>query len=150
MTARVGNAQASTGMRARAACRRDMDNRQRKVGMARAASQRMPMTRRDATYQQQAPERAAVEAMAGLVLLDFGTDWCGHCIAARAPVDAWLDGHAGVAHLRVEDGRGGVLGRAYRVKLWPTLVLLRDGHEIARVVRPQAAGDLQPLDAALA
>ena len=108
------------------------------------------MTRRDASYQSQAPDPAAVEAMAGLALLDFGTDWCGHCIAARTPVDAWLDAHDGIEHLRVEDGRGRVLGRAYRVKLWPTLVLLRDGHEIARVVRPQASHDLQPLDAALA
>jgi thioredoxin 1 len=108
------------------------------------------MTRRDATYQEQAPDPAAVEAMAGLVLLDFGTDWCGHCITGRAPLEAWLDGRDGVDHLRVEDGRGRVLGRAYRVKLWPTLVLLRDGREIARVVRPRELRDLQPLDAALA
>jgi len=107
------------------------------------------MTRRDATYQTQAPDPAEVEAMTGLVLLDFGTDWCGHCIAARAPVDAWLDAHDGVDLLRVEDGPGRKLGRAYRVKLWPTLVLLRDGREIARVVRPRGLPDLQPLDAAL-
>lgn len=107
------------------------------------------MTRRDAAYQSQAPDPAEVEAMAGLVLLDFGTDWCGHCIAAREPVAAWLGGRDGVAHLRVEDGPGRRLGRAYRVKLWPTLVLLRDGLEIARVVRPRALRDLQALDAAL-
>ena len=107
------------------------------------------MTRRDASYQTQAPDPAEVEATTGLVLLDFGTDWCGHCIDARAPVDAWFDAHADVALLRVEDGPGRRLGRAYRVKLWPTLVLLRDGHEIARVVRPRELRDLQPLDAAL-
>ena len=107
------------------------------------------MTRRNASYQTRAPDSAAVEAMPGLVLLDFGTDWCGHCVAARAPVEAWLDGHDGVDLLRVEDGRGRVLGRTYRVKLWPTLVLLRDGREIARVVRPRELRDLQPLDAAL-
>jgi thioredoxin 1 len=107
------------------------------------------MTRRDASYQTQAPEPAAVEATKGLVLLDFGTDWCGHCVAARTPLDAWLAGRDGIDHLRVEDGPGRRLGRAYRVKLWPTLVLLRDGHEIARVVRPRELRDLQPLDAAL-
>lgn len=107
------------------------------------------MTRRDASYQTQAPDPAAIEAMTSLVLLDFGTGWCGHCIAARAPVQAWLDDHDGVDHLRVEDGRGRPLGRAYRVKLWPTLVLLRNGREIARVVRPRELRDLQPLDAAL-
>lgn len=107
------------------------------------------MSRRDASYQTRAPDPAEVEAMAGLVVLDFGTDWCGHCIAAREPVAAWLGGRDGVAHLRVEDGPGRRLGRAYRVKLWPTLVLLRDGREIARVVRPRGLHDLQPLDTAL-
>lgn len=87
--------------------------------------------------------------MPGLVLLDFGTDWCGHCVAARTPVDAWLSPRNDIDHLRVEDGPGRRLGRAYRVKLWPTLVLLRDGREIARVVRPRSPGDLQPLNAAL-
>ena len=72
------------------------------------------MTRRDASYQTQAPDPAEVEAMTGLVLLDFGTNWCGHCIAARAPVDAWFDAHAGADLLRVEDGPGRRLGRAYR------------------------------------
>jgi thioredoxin 1 len=107
------------------------------------------MSQHDASYQAQAPEPATVEAMPGLVLLDFGTDWCGHCMAARAAVDAWIRGHVGIEHLRVEDGRGRPLGRAYRVKLWPTLVLLRDGEEIARVVRPRTPRDLEPLDAAL-
>jgi hypothetical protein len=38
--------------------------------------------------------------------------------------------HAGVRHLRVEDGSGRALGRSFHVKLWPTLVFLRDGQEI--------------------
>ena len=103
----------------------------------------------DASYQAVAPPPEAVAAMPGLVLLDFGTDWCGHCVAARTAVDSWIGAHAGIDHRRVEDGRGRPLGRAYRVKLWPTLVLLRDGREIARAVRPRTARDLEPLDAAL-
>jgi thioredoxin 1 len=107
------------------------------------------MNQHDASYQAVAPEPTAVAAMPGLVLLDFGTDWCGHCMAAHAAVDDWIRAHPGIDHLRVEDGRGRLLGRAYRVKLWPTLVLLRDGQEIARVVRPRASRDLELLDAAL-
>jgi len=84
--------------------------------------------------------------MHGLVLLDFGTDWCGYCVTARAAVDAWTGARAGIAHHRIEDGRGRPLGRAYRVKLWPTLVLLRDGQEVARAVRPRQPRDLCPLD----
>ena len=44
---------------------------------------------------------------------------------------------------RIEDGRGRPLGRSYRVKLWPTLVVLRDGEEVARVVRPQERGEVE-------
>ncbi len=108
------------------------------------------MTRRDTSYTDIAPQGAdAVETLPGLSLLDFGTDWCGHCTAARPSVDAWLANHAAIEHLRIEDASGRKLGRAHRVKLWPTLVLLRDGEEIARVVRPRDARDLWPLDEAV-
>lgn len=108
-----------------------------------------PVNHRDASYQPNAADLASVDAMRGVVLLDFGTDWCGHCVAARPAVEAWHQAHQGIEHLRIEDGRGRPLGRAYRVKLWPTLILLRDGQEIARVVRPREARDLWPLDEAL-
>ena len=107
------------------------------------------MPRRDLSYQPLAPDLAHVQATRGRVLLDFGTDWCGHCAAARAAVDGWLADRDDIDHLRIEDGRGRALGRAFRVRLWPTLVLLRDGREIARVVRPREARDLLPLRDAL-
>lgn len=107
------------------------------------------MPRRDASYQTQAPDTSAIATMRGWVLLDFGTDWCGHCVAARAVVDAWLGDRSDIDQLRIEDGPGRALGRAYRVKLWPTLVLLRDGSEVARVVRPRELRDLQLFEEAL-
>lgn len=107
------------------------------------------MTRRDASYQSTGPSLDQLQAMPGPVLLDFGTDWCGHCVAARRAVDDWIDAHPDTAHLRVEDGRGRALGRAFRVKLWPTLVLLRDGRELARAVRPRSAQDLSALGEAM-
>ncbi len=94
-------------------------------------------------YSGEAPERAAVDAMPGPVLLDFGTDWCGHCRAARPVVDDAMAGHPSVRHLRIEDGPGRRLGRSFGVKLWPTLVFLRDGVEVARVVRPRDAAALE-------
>ena len=93
----------------------------------------MPFVDRYAT---EAPDRAAVDAMAGAVVVEFGTDWCGHCQAARPFVQAAFDAHPDVRHVKVEDGRGRRLGRTFGVKLWPTLVFLRDGVEQARVVRP--------------
>jgi thioredoxin 1 len=91
-----------------------------------------------------APTRADVDALPGLTVLEFGTGWCGHCRAAQPVVAEALAQQAQWRHVKVEDGPGRALGRSYRVKLWPTLVLLRDGQEIARVVRPTHLNDLLP------
>jgi thioredoxin 1 len=91
-------------------------------------------------YSPDAPSRVEVDDMRGPVLLDFGTDWCGHCRAARSLVDAALAPHPAVRHLRIEDGPGRRLGRSFGVKLWPTLVFLLDGREVDRVIRPRDAG----------
>ena len=97
----------------------------------------------------EAPDLSEVQAWTGWSLLEFGTDWCGHCRAAQPPLAEWLADSAGVPkglqHVKVEDGSGRALGRHFKVKLWPTLVLLRDGQEVARVVRPTQRADLQPL-----
>jgi thioredoxin 1 len=92
------------------------------------------------------PTRAEVDALAGATVLEFGTAWCGFCRAATPDIAQALDAQPAVRHLRVEDGPGRPLGRSYRVKLWPTLVLLQDGQEIARLVRPQG---LEPIRQAL-
>ncbi|MES2785944.1 MAG: thioredoxin family protein [Pseudomonadota bacterium] len=94
-------------------------------------------------YATRAPERADIEAMAGPVLLEFGTGWCGYCRAAAPLVAGALAGHDTVRHIRVEDGSGRVLGRSFGVKLWPTLVFLKDGVELARVVRPRGLDELR-------
>jgi thioredoxin 1 len=38
--------------------------------------------------------------------------------------------------VKVADEPGKPLGRSYQVKLWPTLIVLLDGAEIARFVTP--------------
>jgi thioredoxin 1 len=100
----------------------------------------MPFTR---SYAAQEPERAEVDALAGATLLEFGAPWCGHCIGAQASIEAALAARDDIRHLKIEDGRGRPLGRSFRIKLWPTLVLLRDGVELARVVRPGSAHEIE-------
>ena len=101
-------------------------------------------------YQASQPERTAIDASAGIVVLDFGTDWCGFCKAAAPAIEAALAGQAAVRHVKVEDGPGRPLGRSFRVKLWPTVIVLKDGRELARVVRPSNSGEvLAALQAAL-
>lgn len=90
-------------------------------------------------YLTDAPSRAEVDTWAGLAVLEFGTDWCGFCRAAQGPITEALAEHPQVRHIQVEDGPGRALGRSYRVKLWPTLVLLKDGQVREQLVRPPDA-----------
>jgi thioredoxin 1 len=88
------------------------------------------------------PTRSEIDGLPGLVALEFGAGWCPICRGARPLIDRALAAHPSVKHLWVEDGKGKPLGRSFQVKLWPTLVFLRDGAEVARVVRPSDDGDL--------
>ena len=94
----------------------------------------------ETTYLDKEPARDEVAAWPGPTLLEFGTPWCGWCRAAQPKIAQALEGHPAVRHVKVEDGSGRPLGRAYGVKLWPTLVFLRDGEQLAKLVRPQDAG----------
>ena len=91
----------------------------------------------------EAPSLAEVQALPSLVLLEFGTEWCGHCRAAQPLIAQALADRPSWRHLKVEDGPGRALGRHYRVRLWPTLVVLRDGQEVGRLVRPATVQDVQ-------
>lgn len=92
------------------------------------------------------PTRAEIDALAGPAVVEFGASWCGHCRAARPLFAEAHAARAEVRHIVVEDGPGRPLGRSYRVKLWPTFVFLRDGQEVARLVRPH---DVQAIEQAL-
>lgn len=96
----------------------------------------------------QPPSRDEVDRLAGATIVEFGTPWCGHCQRAQPLIENALKDRAEIAHIKVEDGPGQRLGRTFGVKLWPTLVFLKDGQEVARLVRPQALQEV--LDAAQA
>lgn len=111
------------------------------------------------------PTRAEVGALPGKVVIEFGVDWCPHCQRAAGPVAAALAtaglrvadrtgtavscGGTPVAaaadtlqYWRLEDERVRPLGRSFKVKLWPTLLFLQDGVEVARVVRPTTVAEI--------
>jgi thioredoxin 1 len=99
------------------------------------------------SYAEVEPAPAEVEKLPGATLLEFGSPWCGYCRAAQPLIKSALAGSEGVRHLKIADGSGQPLGRAYKVKLWPTLVFLKDGRELAKLVRPR---DEQAIREALA
>ena len=82
------------------------------------------------------PSRSEIDALAGPTLLEFGSPWCGHCRRAQPLIDAAFADHAGVRHIKIADASLRRLGRSFGVKLWPTLVFLKDGREVTRLIRP--------------
>lgn len=88
------------------------------------------------------PSREAIDATPGLTVLEFGAGWCPICQAAQPLIQQSLSAREDIAHIKIEDGKGRKLGRSYSVKLWPTLVFLRDGQEVHRLVRPQSRHDI--------
>ena len=101
-------------------------------------------------YETVEPKRAEIDALAGPAVIEFGSPWCGWCRAAEPRIAQALAGHPRVRHIRIADASGRRLGRSFGVNLWPTLVFLRDGEEVSRLVRPADPAAVAQALAALA
>lgn len=86
-----------------------------------------------------------IDELTGDTLLEFGAPWCGHCQAASPAINEVVNEHSELRHIKIYDGKGKRLGRAFKVKLWPTLIFLRDGNEVARLVRPLHSDEVRQL-----
>ena len=100
----------------------------------------MPMTTQ---YAETEPTREAIAQTKGPLVLEFGAPGCGICSAAQPLIARALSAFPEVVHIKVEDGSGRPLGRSFRIKLWPSLIFLRDGQEVSRLVRPTESGGIE-------
>jgi thioredoxin 1 len=96
------------------------------------------------------PARAEIDTLEGPTVLEFGSPTCGHCRAAQPLLASALADHPNLRHIKIADGSGRPLGRSFKVKLWPSLVFLNNGREIARLVRPSDATEIRSTIAQIA
>jgi thioredoxin 1 len=96
-------------------------------------------------YSEEDPAPELVKELTGDAVLEFGAPWCGYCQAAQPAIQEVLSAYSGVTHIKIYDGKGKRLGRTFRVKLWPTLILLHDGKEVDRLVRPSTSDEIRRL-----
>ncbi|MDD2740808.1 MAG: thioredoxin family protein [Rhodocyclaceae bacterium] len=97
------------------------------------------------TYEASALTRAELDLIKTPVVIEFGAPWCGHCMAAQPHIEGAFSTFASVQkihHLKIEDGPGRPLGRSFKVKLWPTLIFMKNGEEVSRLVRPGTATEI--------
>ena len=90
-------------------------------------------------YEASEMPRGELDLIQTPVVVEFGAQWCGHCMAAQPFIESAFASHTDLQHFKVEDGPGRPLGRSFKVKLWPTLIFMRNGEEVARLVRPVSA-----------
>ena len=79
--------------------------------------------------------------MADLTVLDFTARWCAPCRTMNAVLDALAPEYRGrVAFVPVDVDDDPARAQEYLVKSMPTLVVLRGGREVGRIVgaRPRA------------
>lgn len=82
----------------------------------------------------------------GVVLVDFFADWCGPCKALVPVLDELageMSGKASFAKLDIDQGAS--TASKYQVTSVPTLILLKEGQEVGRLVGLREKGDIQSM-----
>jgi thioredoxin 1 len=87
------------------------------------------------------PAFEALAALPGITAIDFTAAWCAPCKTMEPVLAALATEYKGRVRLAAIDvNNEPILAERYGVRSMPTLVVLRDGREVGRVVgsRPRA------------
>lgn len=93
-------------------------------------------------YEPSEMQRTELDLIQSPLVVEFGAQWCGHCMAAQPLIESAFAPYPNLQHFKVEDGPGRPLGRSFRVKLWPTLIFMVNGLEVSRLVRPASVAEI--------
>ena len=100
----------------------------------------------DPVYHDDEPTREEVDKTAGPVLLEFVQAGAATVKCSQPRWKRCSRSTRRCSTCRIADGRGKRLGRSFRVKLWPTLIFLRDGKVIVQLVRPASEEARQAME----
>lgn len=85
-----------------------------------------------------------------VTLIDFTATWCGPCQAMKPWLKKTARNYEGkVKFVAVDVDKSGEVAKEYQIKAMPTLVVLKDGKEVGRVVGAKQSEIKAMIDGAL-
>jgi thioredoxin 1 len=71
---------------------------------------------------------------AGICAVKFGAPWCGPCKTIEPIISKMKEEFSGVKFFTVDVEEAPQLAKTHRIRKLPTVILLRDGQEVRRLV----------------
>ncbi len=87
--------------------------------------------------------REAIGSTEGVLIVDFTAAWCGPCKQIWPILDDMAAAHADVTVLAVDVDQHPSLAAEYQVLSMPTILFVRDGRPVRRVVGARPRGYLE-------